>query len=523
MLLPFPLLYAEVHFRLPFLFNLLFQKEPEIVADAPYRVTKNNMLPVLILIKDAHRFPIFLQSISIFIDARKVLVQDLNTKVKDKWKEWIFEVNIQDFSIGWHEISVKINYRVKNKNKVCFIDNYPSLNHEPLQCYFAEKPLPLKTHFYAGDFHSHSNFTEDQIEFGASLATMKRMAKAIELDFFAVTDHSYDLDDALNNYLTNDPDFPKWKAFLKQVNDLNSQNPHPLIIAGEEISVRNRKKQTVHLLALNNANFIVGSGDSGERWFKHISEFSVKEALQQLPDNGISLPAHPAQHVPLAQRLFINRGPWSLKDLTQNPFTGIQFINGGQQQAIDKAISLWVSLLLKGHRLLPAAGNDAHGHFNRTREIAIPFVNLREHHQHIFGYWRTVIYCPQKPLQVTHLLNCYKSGRLFLTNGPFIEITGYRNGHPIFMGQETPALKSIKLEIIATKETGCIEHIELLAGDGQQQKEYVIWSKTFQQEAIFCFSEKISLTLTPSSVYIRAQVKTETGFALTNVIWIKPK
>ncbi|MCD6375632.1 MAG: PHP domain-containing protein [Caldisericaceae bacterium] len=516
-----PVLYAETHFRLPFLFNLLFKKEPEILADVPFRLTLPQKLPVLILLKDADFFPAKLRSLTIFVDARRVFFKDLNLLVKERFKELIFEIDVSSFSTGWHEIEVKISFQINDKQRICFADNYRSSGHQPFQCYFAKNSLPKKAGFYAGDFHSHSHFTEDQIEFGASLQAMKIMARAAELDFFCVTDHSYDLDDQPNNYLKNDPNFPKWKAFLAQVKELNEENSGPLIIPGEEISVRNSHGQTVHLLALNNPALIPGSGDSGERWLKNKSELTIEQALNQLNEAAIALPAHPAQKVPITQQLFINRGPWRSGDLLKSSYAGLQFINGGTEVDIEQAIKLWSSLLLKGIRILPAAGNDAHGHFNRCREIAIPFVNVREHKMHIFARWRTLIFCPQPPNTPQQILAYYQQGRVCLTNGPFLEMIGFNGQQMVVMGQQTDHLDSVAIELLASKETGFVESVQLIGGYFSEQKEQIIWQKKWDSEPLFEFSEKISLPRTPLPDYIRVQAKTKFGLALTNCIWIK--
>ncbi len=63
--LPPVFLYAEVHFRLFGLWSRYFMKEPEIVADLPFRLRAGEELPLLLMVKDAHRFPIVLHGLSI--------------------------------------------------------------------------------------------------------------------------------------------------------------------------------------------------------------------------------------------------------------------------------------------------------------------------------------------------------------------------------------------------------------------------------------------------------------------------
>ncbi|APF17996.1 PHP domain protein [Caldithrix abyssi DSM 13497] len=517
----FPFLYAETHYRLPFLFNRLFKKEPELIADVPYRVLKSASLPVLLLVKDAHLFPTRVISVKLFIDGQRFAEERLNFLAKQKFNERILEFDVSRFSAGWHEIQIKITYEVDGKTRVCFADNYRTTRHRPFRCYFAAESLPRKHDYFSGDFHSHSSFTEDQIEFGASLSAMKRMAEAVELDFFCVTDHSYDLDDAVDNYLKNDPSFPKWQRFQKEVKTLNSKGKGPLIIPGEEVSVRNAKNQTVHLLILNHPQFIPGSGDSGERWFSNKSELSVKQILSQIDGGALAIPAHPAQKVPFAQKLFINRGPWTPGDLLRHHFNGLQFINGNQPSGVKRGMALWKSLLLQGKKIFPAAGNDAHGHFNRVREIAIPFIRLKEHGHHVFGQWRTLIHCSGRPQHPQQVLDCFKKGRILLTNGPFLEISAFSGQKQFFAGQCAPELDSVKVEALANHETGAITQIVLWAGFPTQKREQVIWQKDFTTQSVFSFSRKISLALNRLTGYIRAEIKSEYGMALTNCIWIE--
>ena len=65
-------LYAEIHYRFKFIPSRLFYRQPEIIADVPHRIEPGQPLPILLLVKDANRFPIELQNVtaSIRIDAQ---------------------------------------------------------------------------------------------------------------------------------------------------------------------------------------------------------------------------------------------------------------------------------------------------------------------------------------------------------------------------------------------------------------------------------------------------------------------
>ena len=50
-------LYAETHYRFKYFFSFLKKQEPELLADAPHRVEPGKDIPILILSKDADRYP----------------------------------------------------------------------------------------------------------------------------------------------------------------------------------------------------------------------------------------------------------------------------------------------------------------------------------------------------------------------------------------------------------------------------------------------------------------------------------
>ena len=55
--------YAEIHFK--YSFSLYYKKEPEIIFDTPYRLTPNKSLPISLIIKDSHLYPIEINKIEI--------------------------------------------------------------------------------------------------------------------------------------------------------------------------------------------------------------------------------------------------------------------------------------------------------------------------------------------------------------------------------------------------------------------------------------------------------------------------
>ncbi len=524
MLFPF-LAYAEIHYRFRYFFSLLKKREPEIIVDVPHRLSLPSSLPLLVLVKDAHDYPVTLQKIEVFINTRKVFEQTLNLSVRERFFERIFEIPLENQSEGRKDIHVKIVYRMRDKIRTCWNDNYRQTSHAPLQCYFSAHGLPREPGWLYGDMHSHSSYTEDQIEFGAGLPTMKRMAQAVGLDFFAVTDHSYDLDDEPGNYLRNDPALPKWQAFKNESQQLNAEGTPPILIPGEEASVGNSRGQNVHLLILNNPTFVRGSGDSGEKWFRFKPEHALSELPALISEQAMLVPAHPAEPVPWVQKLFINRGEWHPNDLQGKFGEYLQWINGGKAKEITRGLRLWVQMLLSGQKAIPLAGNDAHGHFARTRQIVIPFFLLQEKPTHVFGKWKTGLYCPQTPRTPQEILQAIRSGRVFVTNGPFLELTAQAAGQTFFMGQQAPFVDAFTIRARSSAEFGPLLALTVFYGDLTLKREQIIWEENFDQRQEFSFHKKIALPISGKNGYIRCQVKTSVNgrefTAFSNVIRIR--
>lgn len=517
--------YAEIHYRFRYFFSLLKKREPEIIADVPYRVELSRPWPVLLLIKDAHIYPIHLQRIEVFVDRQKVLARSFDTVIDRHFYETILNVPTETLSPGKKEIAVKIVYLVRGKVKVCLNDNYRTSSKAPLVCTFSDGALPREDAFFYGDLHSHSSFTEDQIEFGASLATMQRMAQAIGLDFFSVTDHSYDLDDLPDNYLVNDPQLRKWSAFRQQVAQLNAHASYPVIIPGEELSVGNHKNQNAHLLVLNNPDFIVGRGDSGEKWFRSKPDHFIGEIPALISKQSLLIPAHSAERVPFVQKLFINRGEWHEADLEHPFFTAIQSINGGSAKETEAGIRQWVRFLLKGHKRTLVAGNDAHGSFARNRHIGIPFVYLRETLKHRFGVWKTGVFIRDFDHRPETILQAIRKGQVFVTNGPFVNLQARGDGDWIPMGGQIGQIREIRIQVRTTHEFGAVQVVRILGGDVQERQESILWQNTFDTNQTFNWQGKISLRVSGTIGYIRCHVttktKTERYQAMTNAIYLR--
>ena len=87
-IIPSVLLYAELHFRFKWSWSAYYLREPEILADLPYRVEPGTDIPVLLLIKDSHQFPITLREIKVKLYKSNELLKTKN--IKYVYKEVFF-------------------------------------------------------------------------------------------------------------------------------------------------------------------------------------------------------------------------------------------------------------------------------------------------------------------------------------------------------------------------------------------------------------------------------------------------
>ncbi len=515
-LLPYyllPLLYAETHYRFKYFFSYLKKREPEIIADVPHRLEAGKDLPVLLIIKDADHYPVRLTRISIANEVEEIYTEQLDRHIDGPYEDLIFILPRERLSPGSNRLSVRMSYRTGEKVRTCINDNHRGTNKAPLPIYISGTPFPKIGRCFYGEPHCHTNYTSDQVEFGASVTANKNMAMGLGLDFFAATDHSYDLDDLPDNYLRNDPGLKKWERFLDEVRQLNSRDDGFLIIPGEEVSVRNSANRNIHFLVYNFPDFIPGSGDGAERWFRWYSEKSIGEVLDLIGPAIPAFAAHPFEIPPLLQRIFINRGFWSEDDCKTSGLHGLQLLNGGIDDSVQGMIERWRRLLLQGHRLVGLAGNDAHGNFARFRQIHFPFFTMREHYYHLFGKWRTGVYLEEhEPFSMTNLLHALTSGNSFMTNGPALrfELVSGRSG----------SKNSISCELLSSPEFGPLERLRVFYGRTGDSEETSLIDQ-FYQAAEYGDRQEIPVAPDTAAGYFRCEVYTGYGkMAFSNPIWI---
>ena len=261
------LLYAEIHYRFKIIPSRLYQRQPEIIADIPHRLEPGHALPVLILMKDAQRFPVELYKISVKIIPKiksneygeiKIRLFDSCESIRAPLWWRVFPIELSNDWFGIFEVDVEIHYRTNRRFYLCHNDNYSGTSHKPLEVFIAKSSLPQLPGFYHGDVHCHTDATSDQVEFGAPVEAMALLAKAQGIHFFAAADHSYDLDDMPDNYLKNDPTLQKWFCLQERIRLLNKKKSDIIIIPEKKfLAAMQIKKMCTCLFLIIPISFMV--------------------------------------------------------------------------------------------------------------------------------------------------------------------------------------------------------------------------------------------------------------------------
>lgn len=526
------LLYAETHYRFRYFFSYLKKPEPELIADAPHFVEPNRPVPLLVLSKDAHRYPCKLLSIRAKVshDNKIILDQELLSSpltLQEHFWWRVFHLELPQIK-GWVEVDVTFEIEVNGRKGSYHNDNHKTSSHQPLRVYVARKPLPRFDGLYFGDCHTHSTYTDDQVEFGSPIEASVELCKRMGLSFFCVTDHSYDLDDHIDDYLKNDPTLPKWRSLQNKVDVLNRTEKDFAVIRGEEVSCRNAEGKNVHLLLFGNKDFFPGAGDSAEQWLRTRSELNVQKVLLFKGETVAAIAAHPRERVPFLQRVLLERGQWADEDLFDDRLHGIQFANGSRDEGYQEGYRAWINALLSGKRLYAYGGNDAHGNFNRFRQIGIPFFRIREEGKQLFGQMRTGVFLEDEITEAA-LLHSFQSGRAIVTDGPVLNFGISKDQLGTIIGSQLVGKRfQIYCSARSSIDYGQIECVKVLKGCiGKSTEELVLDERPVMSS--FVLDRAVELNV-EQPLYLRAELYTcantafdkKPHFALTNPVWFRP-
>lgn len=474
----FAALYAETHYRFRFFpFSLYYRRRPEIIFDAPHRLDPGQALPVLLTVKDAHRFPVEVGEVTITATSGKVAASQtfrLHQAVSDPLWHRIFHLDVGKLPPGAATVHARAAIVGGTRRSAVNQDNHPGLSHRPLKVWISADPLPGLPGWFAGELHCHTEFGGDQVEFGAPLEAYQTIAPAMGLQWVALTDHSYNLDDREDDCLHDDPDLAKWRRLQAKVSELNRRGGGAVLVAGEELSCRSAKGRNVHLLVLGESRFLPGSGDSAQRWLRTRSELAVSEALASLSAEACAIAAHPFAPVPLLERLLVGRGPWTPADLRHPRLDGWQIWNGREDAEDDVGLRFWMEALATGQRVRIFAGNDAHGNFNRFRQVRLPMVQLHENQSHLFGEVTTRVQV-EGALSAERIVAALKTGKAVISSGPALETAlapgnGRRRAVVRFRSSaEFGAVESLKLFCLEPPE---VQEMKVTAPDPRLPDPY---------------------------------------------------
>ncbi|NOZ07416.1 MAG: hypothetical protein GXO91_00900 [FCB group bacterium] len=525
-LLPGLALYTEMHYRFRLTGSRYFKKEPEILADIPHRIDPGNQIPVILLVKDADRYPVFLKSALISMqDSEGEFYCDrhiLGQTVDGHWWHQTLLIS-RPQRTGNIQVTVEIEYTLNGKSLRCTNHNLKLLPSKPFQVYLATDRLPGSSQVIWGDLHYHSNYTEDMVEFGAPLEPTMLAGRALGLDFIGVTDHSYDLDDRPSSWTETDPNLERWHQSRQEIERLNDRhNFSPFLIAAEEVTIHNSRGQNIHALVYDHDEFLPGQGDGAEIPFNFSCDYDTKTLFEHLPPKTLCIAAHPVIPVPLLERILIKRGVWEAQDVADSGLAGLQILNGTPDEGFYRGISFWVGQLLEGRKLYIYAGNDAHGNFNWFRQIKTPMLSLHEKKEQLLGVCRTGVFTELPPDQ-SSVLAALKSGCCIITNGPFINITLVVDKKQTRIGgtyctETFPTAVTMQIEAQSTEEFGGLRRVRLFCGV-PGEGERILYEKYFE-EPVYLF-ETFFADHPGTSCYYRSEVQTVTEcLALTNPIWL---
>jgi hypothetical protein len=303
--------------------------------------------------------------------------------------------------------------------------------------------------------------------------------------------------------------------------------PHSFaVVRGEEVSCGNRRNRNVHLLLYGTRTFFHGSGDGAEHWFHTEPEHSAEHVMDEMDEHSAAYAGHPTEPTPLLQWLLIRRGTWSDDDMRHERLSGLQILNGERNEAFTRGLDAWKRLLVEGQRIFIGAGNDAHGNFNRFRQIGIPFFRIREWDRQLFGKMRTGVYAPA--LSEERVVDALRKGKSFITNGPVVaaDVTNERGEQCGLGGSIACTEGSLAVTGRSTEEFGGFTTVTVYGSTEMAGHEYA--AHTFHFNGVIAFDETIDLPFPPGKGYLRIEAVTgrgkgfdSEGFCYTNPIWFE--
>ncbi|MCH8305939.1 MAG: hypothetical protein IIB94_12520, partial [Candidatus Marinimicrobia bacterium] len=167
--------YVEVHYKWKWFPSRIFMRKPEVIADLPIRLQPDTNLPILCIIKDALRFPTKLNNINITIKSKdsaiyKELIQFNGMKIEERYWSKLLFIDLPSEINGKIDVIVKFDLTdAKGERYQVINDNLKGLPPLELTVNLSNQELPKLDGWHYGDFHTHSEFTDDKVEFGSPI------------------------------------------------------------------------------------------------------------------------------------------------------------------------------------------------------------------------------------------------------------------------------------------------------------------------------------------------------------------
>lgn len=516
--------YTDLHIQK----NMYPKKEPDVVADIVTRTSKPGPFPILLIIHHSNIFPVELKNVTIttsFGGNRASAVKTVDYGIRLKQLSW-YDIQYADVPADFSgPVTVNVEFNMKTRSGADLTvrnNNLRNLKHTPIPVYIGAPPLPKGEGWFYGDTHTHTLYTENEVEFGSPLPATAAMADAFGLDWLVFTDHSFDLDDVEGDSQKNDPELTKWKKMRADVADASKKHPGVTFMPGEELSCGNAENKNVHMIVLNSDTFYAGNGDGHESG--NTPDLACADVTAGLPDTAAAFAAHPICVISAVEIYLINRGNWSIEDLSAPGLTGHESWNHDQHPN-KESFDAWVKVLLEGKRKYFAGGSDAHGDF--AYELAN--AGYEDIPQFPFANIRTAVYVPgvSKPTP-EQLIAAMRTGKMIATSGPFatLELKNKSGKSADIGGDIEGGPFTAEVSVSSTLEFGPITKIRLLMGETGGSGEKVV--AEFTGSDIPDDMKVIKTVELPADVkngYIRVEANTQLSSviydAYTNPVWFK--
>lgn len=494
--------YAETHFKFRLPGSRLFQDEPELLVDTAAQVVPGAPCVFYLVAREADRFPVFMKRVEgYWQDPNGIRVPFLLPceQYLDQPFHFLPLTCPSPPAPGIWLAHTTLFYERSGSFRVKERWNYPHLPPQPLLVRFLASPPPRPDGWIAGETHCHSWHSSDPVEYGAPPSVLQQAALARGLDFICITDHSYDFAWRKDAYQqAADP--------VRRYADLQAETlalpSYPLVLAGEEVSCANARGENVHMLVPGAPSYLPGQGDGGRRWFHNRPDLDIASILALTP--GPCFAAHPKVPMGSLERRVFRRGGWDIPDLhleKERRLAGLQFWNGARDQGFYAGRAFWIDQLLRGHRLLPLGGSDAHGDLNDCTGVRLPLWSLKHSRHHVFGQVHTVLPHAGKPSPAS-LLRALSGDRLYATEGPAL--------------WWEPGEKGPLLQALSSKDFGALRSVRLFyASPGAKEESMVELMEAPS------FSGHWETSSRHEACYLRAECETVQGlFALTSAYFL---